>query len=154
MPLAMVSLFTTHPIHYFFSNPVIITGVHATLYFYTLSFLLQSLLKRGYGPRHNARSIGTWIMIVYITTNFIIGSIGNAINIKFNEEQFIDDRDFPGGPVAYSRAADSNRLNSIGFCLYVINTWLQDGLLVCLTRIPAPKTNNLVNCIASYIAFG
>lgn len=71
-------------------------------------------------------------MITYITTNFIIGSIGNALEIKFDEEEFIDDRGFPGGPVAFFRAEDSDLFNSIGFCLYVVNAWLQDGLLVRL----------------------
>ncbi|GJJ08053.1 hypothetical protein Clacol_002260 [Clathrus columnatus] len=97
-------------------------GVHATLYFYTLTCLLRIHLRRP--------SRATYIMIIYITTNFILGSIGNATNIKFNEEQFIDDRDFPGGPVAYSRAEDSVKINAVGFSCYIVNAWLQDGLLL------------------------
>lgn len=69
-------------------------------------------------------------MIAYITLNFILGSIGNAANIKFNEMVFIDDRDFPGGPNAFFTQQNSVTINVLAYAVYIVNTWTQDGLLV------------------------
>lgn len=96
-------------------------GVHATLYFICLS-LFWSSRKRD--PRTS------WIFGVYITINFVLGSIGNAANIVENQYDFIDNRDFPGGPLAYALTTFAIPINVVGFFAYVINTWLQDGLLL------------------------
>lgn len=72
----------------------------------------------------------SWTMIAYITLNFILGSIGNAANIKFNEMVFIDDRDFPGGPNAFFTQQNSVTINVLAYAVYIVNTWTQDGLLV------------------------
>jgi len=96
-------------------------GVHATLYFICLNLLLAQRRKH---PKVS------WTMIAYITLNFILGSIGNAANIKFNEMVFIDDRDFPGGPNAYFTAENSVTINVLAYAVYIVNTWTQDGLLL------------------------
>lgn len=96
-------------------------GVHATLYFICLNLLLAQRRKH---PRVS------WTMITYITLNFILGSIGNAANIKFNEMVFIDDRDFPGGPNAYFMDMNSVTINVLAYAVYIVNTWTQDGLLL------------------------
>ncbi|GJJ11029.1 hypothetical protein Clacol_005260 [Clathrus columnatus] len=96
-------------------------GVHATLYIYCLS-LFWSLRKRE--PRKS------WIFGAYITINFILGSIGNGVNTVETQYAFIDDRDFPGGPLAYSFATSSITVNVVGFVAYVVNAWFQDGLLL------------------------
>ncbi|GJJ11140.1 hypothetical protein Clacol_005371 [Clathrus columnatus] len=96
-------------------------GVHATLYFLCLS-LFWSSRKRD--PRTS------WIFGTYITINFILGSIGNAANIVENQYAFIDDRGFPGGPLAISFASYAIPINIAGFVAYVVNAWLQDGLLL------------------------
>ncbi|GJJ09241.1 hypothetical protein Clacol_003463 [Clathrus columnatus] len=61
----------------------------------------------------------------------IIGAVayGNAVNIVETQYAFIDDRDFPGGPLAYSFGTTSVPVNVVGFVAYVINAWFQDGLL-------------------------
>ncbi|KAF8524922.1 hypothetical protein BU17DRAFT_74679 [Hysterangium stoloniferum] len=65
------------------------------------------------------------------STWFIIGSIGNGINCFDNQAEFVDNRDFPGGPEGYGASVTASFLNMFGATLYIINTWAQDGLLVC-----------------------
>ncbi|GJJ11027.1 hypothetical protein Clacol_005258 [Clathrus columnatus] len=62
----------------------------------------------------------------------VIGAVsyGNAINIVEDQYTFIDDRDFPGGPLAYSLTTYALPINVVGFVAYVVNAWLQDGLLL------------------------
>lgn len=96
-------------------------GVHATLYFICLSLFWSS----------RKRDLKTsWIFGTYITINFILGSIGNAANILDTQYTFIDNRAFPGGPLAYAVVSYGIPFNVAGFVAYVINAWFQDGLLV------------------------
>ncbi|KAF8521448.1 hypothetical protein BU17DRAFT_32511, partial [Hysterangium stoloniferum] len=96
-------------------------GVHMTLFFICFSLLLKRLKK---DPTH------TKFFLSYITFNFIIGSIGNGINCFDNQAEFVDNRDFPGGPEGYEASVAASFLNVFGATLYIINTWAQDGLLL------------------------
>jgi hypothetical protein len=99
-------------------------GVHATLYFMCVSLLRRRLSKDPFSK----------FFLCYITLNFIIGSIGNGINCFDNQAEFVDNRAFPGGPEGYEASVFSSFLNVFGATLYIINTWAQDGLLVCRSR--------------------
>jgi hypothetical protein len=59
--------------------------------------------------------------------------------MRQNEMQFIDDRDFPGGPLGvYRKLVFRFPLPYMGEVVYFISAWLQDWLLVsessCLLR--------------------
>ncbi|EIN04127.1 hypothetical protein PUNSTDRAFT_76736 [Punctularia strigosozonata HHB-11173 SS5] len=96
-------------------------GVHATLFFICLDLLIKQLKS------HPKRS---YAMLVYIVMLFILGSLGNAANIKFNEMVFVDNRDYPGGPNAYFVEQNGVWINVLSYGVYIVNTWLQDGLLL------------------------
>ncbi|KAF8530700.1 hypothetical protein JB92DRAFT_2857329 [Gautieria morchelliformis] len=96
-------------------------GVHATLFFMCLSLLLKLRKK---DPK------SSWAFIAYITLNFVLGSIGNGANTRFNEMTFVDDRDYPSGPNAFYIQQNSFWVNIFGFGVYIVNMWTQDGLLL------------------------
>ncbi|KAF8513811.1 hypothetical protein JB92DRAFT_2922060 [Gautieria morchelliformis] len=96
-------------------------GVHATLFFLCLSLLLK---LRKNDPK------SSWAFIAYITLNFVLGSIGNGVTIRFNEMTFVDNRDYPGGPNAFFMQQNSFWANVFGFGVYFVNGWTQDGLLL------------------------
>ena len=60
----------------------------------------------------------------------VLGTMGCAVSIKVNQSAFVDFRDYPGGPVAYWVEQFAITYRVVGTAAYVINTWLQDGLLV------------------------
>ncbi|GJJ11022.1 hypothetical protein Clacol_005251 [Clathrus columnatus] len=92
----------------------------------------------------------------------IIGAVGygNGVNIVITQYAFIDDRDFPGGPLAYSLATSAIPVNVVGFVAYVINAWLQDGLLsiaplVILLRVAQQRawTRNTLKSMETHVDF-
>lgn len=69
--------------------------------------------------------------MAYITFNFVLGSIGNALNTLLAVQAFVDDQNrFPGGPAAFVANVDTLAATQASFIVYTINTWSQDGLLV------------------------
>ena len=48
---------------------------------------------------------------------------------------FIDNRNYPGGPGAYNVAQSTNTVAVICNSVYIVNSWLQDTLLVGLHSI-------------------
>ncbi|EIN05092.1 hypothetical protein PUNSTDRAFT_75263 [Punctularia strigosozonata HHB-11173 SS5] len=96
-------------------------GVTATLYFICFSHLWSELKRR--------KRSTIW-HLVYITTIFSLSSIAAGTNMRFSELAFIDNRDFPGGPAAYSIAENSIFINLLGTGVVFAATWLQDGLLL------------------------
>ena len=76
-------------------------------------------------PRTNFKD---YIWIIYILVVFTISSIGNGLQLKTAQLFFIDYRNYPG-PLSGWEAGDPIPLacNAV----YIVNLWLQDGLLVC-----------------------
>lgn len=62
-------------------------------------------------PRDNI----PWRWVIYVTVMFILASIGLGGDAKFNEMTWIDDRNFPGGPNAFTVAFYSNWVNMMAF---------------------------------------
>ncbi|KAJ7430357.1 hypothetical protein B0H11DRAFT_2374447 [Mycena galericulata] len=71
-----------------------------------------------------------WGLIAYMSVMFILASIGFGINANFNQKTFIDDRNFPGGPNAFTVADYATTLNMVGFTAYTIMSWMADGLVL------------------------
>lgn len=93
-------------------------GIHLTLYLACLTHL------RPRGERNDQ------YILAYITLLFILGNIGNGTNIKWGEMTFIDNRNYPGGPGAYNVAQSTNPVAVICNSVYIVNSWLQDTLLI------------------------
>ncbi|KZV91468.1 hypothetical protein EXIGLDRAFT_769907 [Exidia glandulosa HHB12029] len=95
---------------------VVAYGVHATLFFTTLTLLW-----------HNKRKNSTWI--AYICVLFITSSIASGSRMRTIQLGFINERNYPGGPWAWI-----TQLNPfphvISMSAYLVNAWFQNGLLL------------------------
>jgi hypothetical protein len=117
--------FCTGAMEYFVRSPVSFTGIHFTLFIWTFYLLWN-------GKRTQADIF----FLLYISVLFLLGNIGNGTNIKFGEMTFIDDRNYPGGPNAFFVEQSINPIAVICNTTYIVNSWLQDGLLVrCLVNL-------------------
>ncbi|KZT28830.1 hypothetical protein NEOLEDRAFT_1154312 [Neolentinus lepideus HHB14362 ss-1] len=96
-------------------------GVHLTLF---IMCMLSLWKERTRSPRYS------YMTMIYVFVLFALGTIGNAANTQFNEMTFVDDRDYPGGPNAFFVEQNSYWFNVVGYSVYIVNTWLQDGLLL------------------------
>ncbi|EPQ55666.1 hypothetical protein GLOTRDRAFT_10171, partial [Gloeophyllum trabeum ATCC 11539] len=65
-----------------------------------------------------------------ITVMFILGTLYFASATRTNEMEFIENRNYPGGPVAWASAAFSIPINLLGVIVYVLANWLADGLML------------------------
>ncbi|KZV85722.1 hypothetical protein EXIGLDRAFT_725534 [Exidia glandulosa HHB12029] len=97
-------------------------GVHASLFFTTLSLLRQR-------PRSTWKDNG-WI--AYIVVLFVVSSVGNGLQLKMAELGFIGYRNYPGPKAGWEAG---NQLVIACNAVYVVNTWLQDGLLLYRFRV-------------------
>jgi len=70
------------------------------------------------------------VFLGYIVIVFLLSNIGNATNIKFAQQAFIDNRDYPGGPGAYSVEQSTALAAVLCNSVYITLTWFQDGLLL------------------------
>ncbi|EIW81764.1 hypothetical protein CONPUDRAFT_152668 [Coniophora puteana RWD-64-598 SS2] len=95
-------------------------GINVTLFFQCFNILVS---------RHR-KSRTDWFHLVYICLLFTMATLGNAINTKWCEMMFVDDINFPGGPVAFNSEESGYLMNLVGNCVYIINLWFQDGLLL------------------------
>ena len=73
----------------------------------------------------------SYSLLAYICVIFILGTLGNAGNMKLSELAFVDNRDYPGGPNAYLLEQSSLiKINLMCYAAYIMATWMQDGFLV------------------------
>ncbi|KAF7347027.1 hypothetical protein MVEN_01456100 [Mycena venus] len=104
-------------------NGVILSGVGYgilfTLTFQTLFLLIQQ-----------PKSKTSWSLIGYISLVFTLATLGFAGNAKFNQQTYIDDRNIPGGPNAFTAEFYSEWVNMMSFGSYVLMSWLADGLVL------------------------
>jgi hypothetical protein len=71
-----------------------------------------------------------WLCAIYVCALAILGTIGGSVNLLLVERAYVDNRAFPGGPLAYLAKYFSLPTTITGFVSFVLATWLQDGYLV------------------------
>ena len=94
--------------------------MQTALYFASASFLWQ---------QRKARKSAPWLL-VYITILFILNTIYAACTARDVQLDYIDDRNYPGGPLAYFLATTAIPVNVIAFVVFFIANVLADALLV------------------------
>lgn len=75
-----------------------------------------------------------WGWIAYITTLFILGSIGNGANMFLQQDAFVNHRNYPGGPGEFEIEQYALTYNAVCTVVYFIGAWFADGLLVCAVK--------------------
>ncbi|KAJ7912541.1 hypothetical protein B0H13DRAFT_2007145 [Mycena leptocephala] len=114
-------------------NSVVLAGVGYGILF---TLTAQTLLAFLQLPREKI----PWRWVVYVTVMFILASLGLAGDAKFNQMTWIDDRNFPGGPNAFTVAFYSTPVDMMAFIACIIMSWMADGLV--LWRFTVISGNN------------
>ncbi|KAJ7703882.1 hypothetical protein B0H17DRAFT_921603 [Mycena rosella] len=94
-------------------------GILFTVTFQTLLLFLQ-----------RPKSKIPWGSVTYICVMFILASIGLGGNAKFNQMTFIDDRNYPGGPNAFTIDFYATPVNLSSFISYTVMSWFADGMVL------------------------
>ena len=69
-------------------------------------------------------------MVSFSTVLFTLGTINFGTGVKFNEMTFIDDRNYPGGPLGFNFGRYSDWRNVLGFAASFALNWTSDAMLV------------------------
>ncbi|KAK7688206.1 hypothetical protein QCA50_008576 [Cerrena zonata] len=93
-------------------------GIHILIYFTCTYYLLREKRK------------GNWRWLAYITLLFALGTLNIAFNMHLEEVEWIDERNFPGGPLAHLFASQTGALNVAGDVLANLVPTFADSLLV------------------------
>ncbi|EMD34963.1 hypothetical protein CERSUDRAFT_116486 [Gelatoporia subvermispora B] len=92
-------------------------GIHIVVYFMTAYHLVA----------HKDKKYG-WL--AYITTLFVLGGINICTNMNFNELTWIDDRNYPGGPLAFILNEEALPENTLGNAAGVFASALAEGFML------------------------
>ncbi|KAJ6575976.1 hypothetical protein DFH09DRAFT_1150142 [Mycena vulgaris] len=93
-------------------------AVFATVSYYTI--LSRSMTK-------------SWIWIFWLVFNtllFATGTINLACSIRFNQNAWVNDREYPGGPFSYLVEQQSLPFMTLGNVASILASFLSDGLLL------------------------
>lgn len=74
-----------------------------------------------------------WRWMPLIIVLFSMATVNISMNIHFNEMAWIDDRNYPGGPLAFLLEQQASHFNTTGNASAFVATFLADRILVCLT---------------------
>lgn len=77
----------------------------------------------------SGRTNRKWLT-AYSCAVYLLATCGLASNMKFVQMCYIDYRNYPGGPNAFTFDFYSHWVNMFGAVAYVVMTWLADGLMV------------------------
>ncbi|KAI0362158.1 hypothetical protein OH77DRAFT_1441428 [Trametes cingulata] len=78
--------------------------------------------------REKKKSNWPWLLFIFVL--FGLGTANLCLNINFNELAWIDDRNYPGGPLAFLLEQQARPSNTAGNSAAIIITFLADGLLL------------------------
>lgn len=70
------------------------------------------------------------IWLPFISTLFIMATINICCSINFNQLAWIDERGFPGGPLAFIVTQQNRPVNTASLATSIITIFLADGFLV------------------------
>jgi len=104
-------------------------GVHLTLFVQCFQLLFSQSFQKPTGPNQNRQS-PQWFLLSYIVLLFSLGTIGFGGQIKFNEMTFIQDRNFPGGPLGFNSAMYNEPVNIMTTAAFIVLNWFADALVL------------------------
>ncbi|KAJ7220986.1 hypothetical protein C8J57DRAFT_1094976 [Mycena rebaudengoi] len=97
-------------------------GIHMTIFAIVTYY---TLLAR---KRSTSRMWIFWLL--FNTLLFTLGTINLACSIRFNENAWINEREYPGGPFSYMIEQGSLPFMTLGNTASILASFLSDGLLL------------------------
>ncbi|KAI0362149.1 hypothetical protein OH77DRAFT_23803 [Trametes cingulata] len=92
-------------------------GIHVSVFLQSCSALWQS-----------AKSNRRWLPFLF--SMLALASVNICCSIRFNELAWIDERNYPGGPLAFIVQQSSRPVNTVSIATSVVSLFLADGFLV------------------------
>jgi len=95
----------------------LVYGLHATLFIGTVRHWREF-------TRHR------WLMLGYFCLLFAAASVAAALQLRWNSIAFINNYDYPGGPLTWLAQNVRNPMNLAMTTIYLCINWLSDGMLL------------------------
>jgi hypothetical protein len=92
-------------------------GTQMVLFFLCISLLWRQRPKKTY-------------LLLYATVIFILNTLNVASTAAFNQDAFISDRDYPGGPAQFENDQFFIPIDTLGNVSFMLANWAADGLMV------------------------
>ena len=86
-------------------------------------------------PANRTRGGVKWGLVAHTAAMFSFVSIYTAVSLDLQPISYINNREFPAGPLLYQFFVSTKGVNIIPNIMYPLNQWLADGLLVSSTFI-------------------
>ena len=109
------------------------------LFFKCISTLLDHRTGRGV----------SWGLMAYTIAMFLFVTVYNVTTLNLQSLSFIDNRGFPGvenvsppGPLGYQQFIYSEAIGIVPEVMWLLNTWLANGLLVSFVSIPVTQVSH------------
>ncbi|EMD39076.1 hypothetical protein CERSUDRAFT_47914, partial [Gelatoporia subvermispora B] len=96
-------------------------GLHIVIFSTCAYYLIQERNKQG---------TKCYAWLTYIVVLSALGTINLAVNIHFNELAWIDERNYPGGPLAFLMQQEAIPVNTVGNVVGIIADFMADSLLL------------------------
>ena len=92
--------------------------------------------------------------MLYTSSSFVLSTIFLASSAVNDQLTFIDDRNFPGGPNAFTLAEYSITVNFLGNVCAILMGLLADGLLVCYPILHYRSSESLIFLVLNSFSSG
>ena|ERR1700761_5265443 len=126
------------------------TSLHQGVAFVLFILALSALLPQLHTSSADTKK-WTYINIAFVTLVFALGTIGNAGSARTAQLTWIDNRNYPGGPNAFTVDQYNIPSNIMGDAGFVLASWCQDSYLV--SRLENPFFKRVKSMSASCTVF-
>ncbi|KAG7452005.1 uncharacterized protein BT62DRAFT_275787 [Guyanagaster necrorhizus] len=106
-----------------------LNGMALSLVAYGILFTMAIQCYSGLLSMRARRGTTQWWLWIYVTTVLALATVAIGGNQKFTEMTYIDYRDYPGGPNAFTTDFYATPINLMCF-IYVSLGWFADGLVL------------------------
>ncbi|KAJ3773434.1 hypothetical protein FB446DRAFT_787840 [Lentinula raphanica] len=106
-------------------------GIHVAVYSTVTYIMLQQ--KPSSGKTCKNRAWIGWLVFNFLL--FAMGTINLACSIRYNQNAWVNDREYPGGPYAYLIEQGSIPVMTLGNVASILASFLADALLLYRTAI-------------------
>ena len=90
-----------------------------------------------FDPVHRRGERVKWGIVSYTVVMFSLATVLIAANFATFSVSYIDNRQFPDGPLVYMSSVLPRTLNPVADAMAIVSNWLADGLLVSSLLDPA-----------------
>ena len=113
-----------HTLYIKWSLTLTSSGLHVAIFAACFTTMLNTVQE------NRAQRTRSTVLLTFVSLLFVMGTLNFACNTRITQLEFIDNRNFPGGPNAWLFTFYSIGVNTTGNAAYVIANFLADALLV------------------------